>query len=344
MESSTSAYKRAASEVVDPESGTLVRIKPRVERIRSLVTGGAGFVGSHLCDYLVQRGDHVICLDNFFTGTRENVAHLLENPNFELLRHDVVNPILLEVDAIYHLACPASPVHYKYNPIKTTKTSFLGTMNMLGLAKRTNAKFLLASTSEVYGDPLEHPQTEKYWGNVNPIGERSCYDEGKRVGETLCMDYRREHDLDIKIVRIFNTYGPRMALDDGRVVSNFLAQALKNENITVYGDGSQTRSFQYVSDLMAGIVAVMNTDNKDCGPYNVGNPGEFTIMELANIVRQVADSKSEMIYLENTLDDPKQRKPDISKIKSKLGWEPKMPLRRGLELMLKDFKTRLNIE
>lgn len=338
------AAKRVASEVVDPESGTLVRTKPRVERTRSLVTGGAGFVGSHLCDYLVQRGDHVICLDNFFTGTRENVAHLLDKPNFELIRHDVVNPILLEVDEIYHLACPASPVHYKYNPIKTTKTSFLGTMNMLGLAKRTNAKFLLSSTSEVYGDPLEHPQTEKYWGNVNPIGERSCYDEGKRVGETLCMDYRREHDLDIKIVRIFNTYGPRMALDDGRVVSNFLAQALKNESITVYGDGSQTRSFQYVSDLVAGIVAVMSTDQGDSGPYNVGNPGEFTIMELANIVRQVANSKSEITYLENTMDDPKQRKPDITKIQTNLGWEPKMPLRRGLELMLTDFKKRLHLE
>lgn len=278
------------------------------------------------------------------------------------------------------------PRRCRYNPIKTTKTSFLGTMNMLGLAKRTNAKFLLSSTSEVYGDPLEHPQTEKYWGNVNPIGERSCYDEGvycssitlvniqqsnlfsrsvsvgripvsvlctyfyvtccagKRVGETLCMDYRREHDLDIKIVRIFNTYGPRMALDDGRVVSNFLAQALKNESITVYGDGSQTRSFQYVSDLVAGIVAVMSTDQGDSGPYNVGNPGEFTIMELANIVRQVANSKSEITYLENTMDDPKQRKPDITKIQTNLGWEPKMPLRRGLELMLTDFKKRLHLE
>lgn len=334
--------KRACSEVVDPDSGTLVRTKPRVERTRSLVTGGAGFVGSHLCAYLVKRGDHVICLDNFFTGTKDNVKSLLDKPNFELIRHDVVNPILLEVDEIYHLACPASPVHYKYNPIKTTKTSFLGTMNMLGLAKRTNAKMLLTSTSEVYGDPLEHPQTEAYWGNVNPIGERSCYDEGKRVAETLCMDYNREHGIDVKIIRIFNTYGPNMALDDGRVVSNFLAQALLGEPITVYGDGQQTRSFQYVSDLVAGIVAVMNAP--DHGPYNVGNPGEFTMLELAQIVKEVTGSDSEIVFKENTADDPKQRKPDITKAKELLGWEPKVVLKTGLALMIDDFKRRLHID
>jgi UDP-glucuronate decarboxylase len=234
-----------------------VKAKPRMERNRVLVTGGAGFVGSHLCDFLVGRGDHVICMDNFFTGSKDNVAHLLGRANFEIIRHDVVEPILLEIDQIYHLACPASPVHYKYNPIKTLKTGFMGTMNMLGLAKRCRARFLLTSTSEVYGDPLEHPQTEAYWGNVNPIGERSCYDEGKRAAECLTMDYHREHGLEVRIVRIFNTYGPRMALDDGRVVSNFVAQALTGQPMTVYGDGQQTRSFQYVSDLIAGMVAVM---------------------------------------------------------------------------------------
>lgn len=320
---------------------TLVKTKPRVEANRVLVTGGAGFVGSHLCDYLVKRGDKVICLDNFFTGSKENVAHLLDNPNFELLRHDVVEPVLLEVDQIYHLACPASPVHYKYNPIKTAKTSFLGTMNMLGLAKRTKARFLISSTSEVYGDPLEHPQKETYWGNVNPIGERACYDEGKRVAETLTMDYWREHQTEVRIVRIFNTYGPRMALDDGRVVSNFLSQALKGEPITVYGDGKQTRSFQYVDDLVKGMVTVMDGDH--IGPFNVGNPGEFTMVELAQEVIKVTGTKSEIVYRENTADDPKCRRPDITKANTTLGWKPVVPLSEGLALMVDDFKKRLKV-
>eukprot|EP00879_Flechtneria_rotunda_P020205 GHRR01021246.1.p1 GENE.GHRR01021246.1~~GHRR01021246.1.p1 ORF type:complete len:291 (+),score=38.10 GHRR01021246.1:134-1006(+) len=268
------------------QRGTLIKTKPRAERNRVLVTGGAGFVGSHLCEYLVRRGDHVICLDNFFTGSKDNVAHLLNKTNFEVIRHDVVEPILLEVDHIYHLACPASPIHYKYNPIKTIKTSLLGTMNMLGLAKRTRARFLLTSTSEVYGDPQEHPQTESYWGNVNPIGERSCYDEGKRAAECLTMDYHREHGLEVRIVRIFNTYGPKMALDDGRVVSNFVAQAITGQPITVYGNGQQTRSFQYVDDLIAGMVAVMDGD--EIGPFNIGNPGEFTMLELAQVSVSVA--------------------------------------------------------
>lgn len=315
-----------------------MRARPRVDQRRVVVTGGAGFVGSHLCDYLVSRGDYVICLDNFFTGSRANVAHLLDKPNFELIRHDVVEPILLEVDQVYHLACPASPVHYKYNPIKTIKTSLLGTLNMLGLAKRCNARFLLTSTSEVYGDPLQHPQTESYWGNVNPIGERACYDEGKRVAETLTMDYHREHKMPVRIVRIFNTYGPRMALDDGRVVSNFVAQALTGQPLTLFGDGEQTRSFQYVSDLIAGIVAVM--DNEDhVGPFNVGNPGEFSMRQLAQLVKDVINPDVPIIYVENTADDPSRRKPDISKIKSLLNWEPKVPLKEGLLLMIEDFKT-----
>ncbi|KAG2443077.1 hypothetical protein HYH02_009491 [Chlamydomonas schloesseri] len=323
-------------------AGTLIKTKPRCERNRVLVTGGAGFVGSHLCDYLVARGDHVICLDNFFTGSKENIAHLIGKPNFEVIRHDVVEPILLEVDQIFHCACPASPIHYKYNPIKTAKTSFLGTMNMLGLAKRCKARFLITSTSEVYGDPLEHPQRETYWGNVNPIGERSCYDEGKRVAETLTMDYHREHNLQVRIVRIFNTYGPRMALDDGRVVSNFVAQALTNKPITVYGDGQQTRSFQYVSDLVKGLVTVM--DGPEIGPFNVGNPGEFTMLELAKLVQEVVNPNATIEYRENTADDPKCRKPDITKIKTTLGWEPVVPLREGLERMVDDFKKRLGVE
>eukprot|EP00210_Caulerpa_lentillifera_P002523 g2420.t1 len=326
-----------------PETGgnTLVKTKPRVEANRVLVTGGAGFVGSHLCEFLVNRGDKVICLDNFFTGSKENVAHLIDKPNFELIRHDVVEPILVEVDQIYHLACPASPVHYKYNPIKTVKTSFMGTLNMLGLAKRTKARFLISSTSEVYGDPLEHPQKETYWGNVNPIGERACYDEGKRVAETLTMDYNREHGTEVRIVRIFNTYGPRMALDDGRVVSNFLSQAIKGEPLTVYGDGSQTRSFQYVSDLIAGMVAVM--DSNHIGPFNVGNPGEFTMLELANEVKAVVNPKAEIVFRENTADDPKCRRPDITKTTTTLGWSPKIPLKDGLALMVDDFKKRLKV-
>lgn len=285
----------------------------------------------------------MICLDNFFTGSRDNVAHLLHKDNFELIRHDVVEKILLEVDQIYHLACPASPVHYKYNPIKTTKTSFIGTMNMLGLAKRTKARFLLTSTSEVYGDPLEHPQRESYWGNVNPIGERSCYDEGKRVAETLAMDYHREHGCEIRIVRIFNTYGPRMALDDGRVVSNFVAQALRGEPLTIFGDGQQTRSFQYVSDLVRGLVAVMDQDDQ-IGPFNIGNPGEFTMLELAELVKEEINPKATITFVENTADDPGRRKPDITKIQTALGWEPTIPLRQGLRDMVSDFRLRLGID
>ena len=282
----------------------------------------------------------VICLDNFFTGSKDNIAHLLGKTNFELIRHDVVEPILLEIDQVYHLACPASPVHYKYNPIKTIKTGFLGTLNMLGLAKRCRARFLISSTSEVYGDPLQHPQTEDYWGNVNPIGERSCYDEGKRAAECLTMDYHREHAQEVRIVRIFNTYGPRMALDDGRVVSNFVAQAIRDEPLTIFGDGQQTRSFQFVEDLIRGMVAVMDNE-EHIGPFNIGNPGEFTMLELAEIVREVVNPKVEIIFVENTADDPSRRKPDITKAKTLLGWEPKVPLRQGLLPMIDDFKVRL---
>lgn len=324
------------------EAKTIIKTKPRVEANRVLVTGGAGFVGSHLCEYLVNRGDHVICVDNFFTGSKNNIAHLVGKPNFEVIRHDVVQPLLLEVDQVYHLACPASPIHYKYNPIKTMKTSFLGTMNMLGLAKRTKARFLLTSTSEVYGDPLEHPQRETYWGNVNPIGERSCYDEGKRAAETLTMDYHREHNLEVRIVRIFNTYGPRMALDDGRVVSNFVAQALTGKPITVYGDGQQTRSFQYVSDLIKGLVAVM--DGPEIGPFNIGNPSEFTILELAQLVKEVVNPDVEIEYRENTADDPGRRKPDITKITNTYDWKPTIALKDGLQMMVEDFKYRLGVE
>lgn len=324
------------------EKKTLVKTKPRIERKRILVTGGSGFVGSHLCDYLVNRGDYVICLDNFFTGSKENIAHLLGLPNFELIRHDVIEPIMLEVDQIFHLACPASPVHYKWDPIKTAKTSFLGTLNMLGLAKRCKARFLISSTSEVYGDPLQHPQVETYWGNVNPIGERSCYDEGKRIAETLAMDYNREHGTEVRIIRIFNTYGPRMALDDGRVVSNFVSQALTGQPLTVYGDGTQTRSFQYISDLIAGMVAVM--EGNQIGPFNVGNPNEFTMLELANVVKEVVNPNAVIEYRENTADDPGKRRPDISKVKAALGWEPKVQLRQGLAHMVEDFKKRLNVK
>mmetsp|Transcript_12483 Transcript_12483/g.35060 ORF Transcript_12483/g.35060 Transcript_12483/m.35060 type:complete len:340 (+) Transcript_12483:224-1243(+) len=319
----------------------VVKTKPRVERNRVLVTGGAGFVGSHLCEFLVKRGDHVICLDNLFTGTKDNIAHLLDNPNFEFIRHDVTDAIKLEIDQIYHLACPASPIHYKYNPIKTTKTSFLGTLNMLGLAKRTNARFLLTSTSEVYGDPLQHPQTEEYWGNVNPIGERSCYDEGKRVAETLAFDYWRSNNVEIRVIRIFNTYGPRMALDDGRVVSNFVAQALLGQDLTVYGDGQQTRSFQYIDDLVNGMVKMMD-NNKHTGPFNIGNPSEFTMLELAELVKAVVNPNVEIIFMENTADDPNRRQPDISKAKRYLQWEPEVPLKEGLAKMVDDFKTRLS--
>jgi len=305
-----------------------------------LVTGGAGFVGSHLCEFLVNRGDHVLCLDNLFTGTKENISHLMGKENFEFIRHDVTDHIKLEIDQIYHLACPASPVHYKYNPIKTTKTSFIGTLNMLGLAKRTGARFLLTSTSEVYGDPLQHPQTEEYWGNVNPIGERACYDEGKRVAETLAFDYWRSNGVEIRVIRIFNTYGPRMALDDGRVVSNFVAQALLGQSLTIYGNGQQTRSFQYVSDLINGMVKMMDNE-KHIGPFNIGNPNEFTMLELANVVKEVVNPSTEIVFMENTSDDPSRRQPDISKAKAHLDWEPTVPLKEGLRKMVDDFMVRL---
>ncbi|KAM3340322.1 UDP-glucuronic acid decarboxylase 1 [Capsicum galapagoense] len=309
------------------------------KRMRVVVTGGAGFVGSHLVDKLIKRGDDVIVIDNFFTGRKENVMHHFGNHRFELIRHDVVEPILLEVDQIYHLACPASPVHYKYNPVKTIKTNVMGTLNMLGLAKRIGARFLLTSTSEVYGDPLEHPQKETYWGNVNPIGVRSCYDEGKRTAETLTMDYHRGAGVEVRIARIFNTYGPRMCLDDGRVVSNFVAQAIRRQPMTVYGDGKQTRSFQYVSDLVGGLMALM--DGEHIGPFNLGNPGEFTMLELAEVVKEVIDPSATIEFRANTADDPHKRKPDISRAKELLNWEPKVPLRDGLTLMVNDFRNRI---
>ncbi|XP_049355158.1 UDP-glucuronic acid decarboxylase 1-like [Solanum verrucosum] len=309
------------------------------KRMRVVVTGGAGFVGSHLVDKLIKRGDDVIVIDNFFTGRKENVMHHFGDHRFELIRHDVVEPILLEVDQIYHLACPASPVHYKYNPVKTIISNVMGTLNMLGLAKRIGARFLLTSTSEVYGDPLEHPQKETYWGNVNPIGVRSCYDEGKRTAETLTMDYHRGADVEVRIARIFNTYGPRMCLDDGRVVSNFVAQAIRKQPMTVYGDGKQTRSFQYVSDLVDGLMALM--DGEHIGPFNLGNPGEFTMLELAEVVKEVIDPSATIEFRANTADDPHKRKPDISRAKELLNWEPKVPLRDGLPLMVNDFRNRI---
>ncbi|KAL6515974.1 UDP-glucuronic acid decarboxylase 2 [Orobanche gracilis] len=302
--------------------------------LRIVVTGGAGFVGSHLVDRLISRGDSVIVVDNFFTGRKENVAHHFGNPRFELIRHDVVEPLLLEVDQIYHLACPASPVHYKHNP-----TNVVGTLNMLGLAKRVGARFLLTSTSEVYGDPLQHPQVETYWGNVNPIGVRSCYDEGKRTAETLTMDYHRGANVEVRIARIFNTYGPRMCIDDGRVVSNFVAQALRKEPLTVYGDGKQTRSFQFVSDLVEGLMRLM--EGEHIGPFNLGNPGEFTMLELAQVVQETIDPNAKIEFRPNTEDDPHKRKPDISKAKELLGWEPKVALRKGLPMMISDFRQRI---
>ncbi|KAK1277923.1 UDP-glucuronic acid decarboxylase 4 [Acorus gramineus] len=307
--------------------------------LRVVVTGGAGFVGSHLVDRLMERGDSVIVVDNFFTGRKENVAHHFGKPNFELIRHDVVEPLLLEVDQIYHLACPASPVHYKFNPVKTIKTNVVGTLNMLGLAKRVGARFLLTSTSEVYGDPLQHPQAETYWGNVNPIGVRSCYDEGKRTAETLAMDYHRGAKVEVRIARIFNTYGPRMCIDDGRVVSNFVAQALRKEPLTVYGDGKQTRSFQYVSDLVEGLMRLM--DGEHVGPFNLGNPGEFTMLELAKVVQDTIDPDARIEFKDNTPDDPHKRKPDITKAKELLNWEPTVPLHKGLPLMVTDFRKRI---
>ena len=310
---------------------------------RVLITGGAGFIGSHLCERLLGDGCDVICLDNYFTGSKDNVRHLLDNHNFELVRHDVTEPFYAEVDEIYNLACPASPVHYQYNPIKTMKTSFYGAMNMLGLAKRTKAKILQASTSEVYGDPAVHPQQEGYWGNVNPIGLRSCYDEGKRASETLFMDYHRQNGVRIKIVRIFNTYGPRMNPSDGRVVSNFIVQALRGEDITIYGDGMQTRSFQDVDDLVEAMVRMMATGDDFTGPVNTGNPGEFTMLELAEKVISMTGSKSKLVFMPLPSDDPKQRKPDISLAYEKLGgWQPSVKLEDGLAKTIAYFKDILD--
>ena len=304
-----------------------------------LVTGGAGFIGSHLCERLLKDGNNVICMDNYFTGLKQNIVHLLDNPYFELVRHDVTFPYYVEVDEIYNLACPASPIHYQFDPVSTTKTSVIGAINMLGLAKRTKARILQASTSEVYGDPIVHPQEESYWGNVNPIGLRSCYDEGKRCAETLFMDYHRQNKVDVKIIRIFNTYGPRMRPDDGRVVSNFIMQALKGEDITIYGDGKQTRSFQYVDDLVEGMIRMMASENFT-GPVNLGNPREFTMLELAELVLKMTNSKSKIIFTPLPSDDPKQRKPDITLAKEKLnGWEPKLRLEEGLIDTIKYFKS-----
>lgn len=309
--------------------------------MRILVTGGAGFIGSHLCERLLADGHDVLCLDNFFTGRRMNILQLLDNHRFELVRHDVIEPILLEVDQIYNLACPASPIHYQYNPVKTVKTSVMGMINMLGLAKRVHARILQASTSEVYGDPLEHPQTESYWGNVNPIGLRSCYDEGKRIAETLMMDYHRQNRVDTRIARIFNTYGPRMLEDDGRVVSNFIVQALRGEPLTLYGAGDQTRSFCYVDDLVEALMRLMNVDEVH-DPVNLGNPGEFTIKELADQVIKICESKSGVEYLPLPEDDPKQRKPDISRAQTLLNWNPTIPLNEGLQKTVAYFKRRVD--
>lgn len=310
--------------------------------MRILVTGGAGFIGSHLCERLLAEGREVICLDNYFTGQKANIAHLLDDRKFELVRHDVTEPILLEVDQIYNLACPASPIHYQYNPVKTVKTSVMGTINMLGMAKRVRARILQASTSEIYGDPLVHPQTEDYWGNVNPIGLRSCYDEGKRVAETLMMDYHRQNGVDTRIVRIFNTYGERMMENDGRVVSNFVVQALRGEPLTIYGDGSQTRSFCYVSDLVDGLIRLMNTEAEDIHlPVNMGNPGEFTMNELAEEVGKVTGRDVKIEYLPLPQDDPKQRRPNIERAQKLLGWEPKVPLAEGLKKTAEYFRISL---
>ena len=314
--------------------------------MRILVTGGAGFIGSHLCERLLDEGHEVICLDNFFTGRRDNVAHLLANARFELLRHDVIEPILLEVDQIYNMACPASPVHYQYNPVKTVKTSVMGMINMLGLAKRVRARILQASTSEVYGDPQVHPQPESYWGNVNPIGIRSCYDEGKRIAETLMMDYHRQNSVDTRIVRIFNTYGPRMMENDGRVVSNFIVQALKGEELTLYGTGEQTRSFCYVDDLVEGLIRLMNTEAASDGtsihdPVNLGNPGEFTMRQLAEEVARACGTDVKLRHCPLPQDDPRQRRPDITRAQNLLGWQPSVPLREGLGRTVAYFAERV---
>ena len=310
---------------------------------RILVTGGAGFIGSHLCERLVNEGNDVICLDNYYSGTKENVWHLIGRPNFELVRHDVVNPYFAEVDEIFNLACPASPIYYQRDPIQTTKTSMFGAFNMLGLARRTKAKILQTSTSEVYGDPGVHPQPETYWGNVNPIGERSCYDEGKRVAETLFFDYNRLHGVRAKVIRIFNTYGPRMNANDGRVVSNFVVQALKGEDITIYGDGQQTRSFQYVTDLIEGMLRMMATPDAVVGPVNIGNPGEFTMLELAEKVLRKVGGKSKLVFRPLPADDPKKRQPDITKAKELLNWEPVVTLDDGLDEIIRYFRQKLSL-
>jgi UDP-glucuronate decarboxylase len=308
---------------------------------RILVTGGAGFIGSHLCKRLLAEGHEVLCLDNFFTGSRENVKELIPNSKFELIRHDVIFPMCFEVDEIYNLACPASPIHYQYNPIKTIKTSILGAINILDLASEINARVLQASTSEVYGDPLVHPQSEEYWGNVNPIGVRSCYDEGKRSSETLFFDYHRQFNMEIKVIRIFNTYGPNMHPNDGRVVSNFIVQALKGEDITIYGDGSQTRSFCYVDDLVDGMVRMMKSDKAIIGPINLGNPIEFTMIELAQLILKITNSKSKIIFLPLPSDDPRMRQPNIEKARQLLGWEPKVDLQEGLMQTAEYFSKRI---
>jgi len=311
--------------------------------MRILVTGGAGFIGSHLCDYLLNKGHDVICVDNLFSGAKDNIRHLFGNPFFEFVRHDVIQPFFAEVDQIYHLACPASPIHYQYNPIKTIKTNVMGTINMLGLAKRIKARILLASTSEVYGDPHMHPQSETYWGNVNPIGIRSCYDEGKRVAETLMMDYHRQNNVDIRVVRIFNTFGPRMAINDGRVISNFIVQALNGDDITIFGEGTQTRSFCYVSDLIEGMVR-MQENTEIIGPINLGNPVELTILELAKKILSITDTKSRIVFKALPQDDPTQRCPDITLAHKMLNWEPKVPLDEGLQRTIAYFRGKLAVE
>jgi UDP-glucuronate decarboxylase len=314
-----------------------------LKSMRILITGGAGFLGSHLSEILLSKGNEVICLDNFFTGRRENIIHLLDNRNFELVRHDIIEPIMLEVDQIYNLACPASPVHYQFNPVKTVKTSVMGAINMLGLAKRVKARIFQASTSEVYGDPIVHPQTEDYWGNVNPIGLRSCYDEGKRIAETLFMDYHRQNGVDTRIVRIFNTYGPKMLENDGRVVSNFIVQALRGEDLTIYGDGMQTRSFCYVDDLIEGFIRLMNAEAKDIHlPVNIGNPGEFTMLELAQEVIEIVGNSVKIKHLPLPQDDPKQRKPNIDRAVKLLDWTPKVQLKEGLNKTVSYFADRIN--
>lgn len=315
--------------------------KVKMEKKRIVVTGGAGFIGSHLCERLLEQGNDVVCVDNLFTGRKDNIRHLMDNPYFEFMRYDIIEPYYVEVDQIYNLACPASPIHYQYDPIKTGKTSVMGALHSLGLAKRCHARVLQASTSEVYGDPEIHPQPEDYRGCVNPIGTRSCYDEGKRMAETLFFDYHRQHGVDIKVIRIFNTYGPRMAVNDGRVVSNFIVQALKGEDITIYGDGSQTRSFCYVDDLVEGMIRMMNSRDGFTGPVNLGNPGEFTMLELANLVIRMTDSKSKLVFWPLPQDDPKQRKPVIELAKKELAWEPAIALEEGLEKTIAYFRERL---